>query len=150
MCRKYLTRNNAGFTLLELMATVGVFGILIAIAIPNLVSVLPRLRLSDAARQVATDLQHVRMKAIAQSIPYQISFSTATYVVQRCNGACIDDGGNMALPQGITVTAPIAPQFQPRGIVAAAATIKLSNGITDKWVCVKIVGRVNIQDTVCT
>ena len=150
MCRKYLTRNNAGFTLLELMATVGVFGILIAIAIPNLVSVLPRLRLSDAARQVATDLQHVRMKAIAQSIPYQISFSTATYVVQRCNGACADDGGNMALPDGITVTPPgSSPQFQPRG-TANAATIKLSNGITNKWVCVKIVGRVNIQDTVCT
>jgi prepilin-type N-terminal cleavage/methylation domain-containing protein len=139
-----------GFTLMELMAALGVAAILMAIAIPNFMSTLPGLRLNDAARQVATDLQQLRMKAIAQNLPYQISFSTTTYVLQKCSGSCTNESGNIVLPQGITVTANTAPQFQPRGTVASATTIQLSNGSSNKWVCVRTVGRVNIQDTVCS
>jgi hypothetical protein len=121
------------------------------IALPFFTRTLPALRLSDAARQIATDLQQVRMRAIAQSIPHQINFATTTYIIQRCNGTCADDGGNMILPEGISITPPATPpQFQPRGTVPMAATIRLSNGTASKWVCVKIVGRINIQDTACT
>jgi prepilin-type N-terminal cleavage/methylation domain-containing protein len=144
-------QSQSGFTLIELMAAIGVAALLMVIAIPYFSSTLPHLRLNDAARQIATDLQQVRMRAIAQSIPYQINFSTTTYVVQSCNGSCTDVGGSMALPDGITITPPsTAPQFQPRGTVASAATIRVTNGTTNKWVCVRIVGRINIQDTICT
>ena len=143
-------RNNGGFTLIELLAAIGVASILMAIAIPSFLSTLPGLRLRDAARQVATDLQQIRMKAIAQNIPYQISFSTSTYVLQRCNGSCTNDSGNIALPDGITITASTAPQFQPRGTAAADATITLSNGSSSTRVCVKTVGRVNIQNASCS
>ena len=139
-----------GLTLIELMAALGVAAILMAIAIPNFMSTLPGLRLNDAARQVATDLQQLRMKAIAQNLPYQITFSTTTYVLQKCSGSCINESGNIVLPQGITITATAAPQFQPRGTVAAATTIQLSNGSSNKWVCVRTVGRINVQDTVCS
>ena len=143
--------NGRGFTLIELMATLGVGGLLMVIAIPAFRSTLPRLRLNDAARQVATELQQVRMKAIAQSIPHQINFSTSTYIVQRCNGTCANDGGNMTIPEGITITPPgTSPQFQTRGTVPAATTIRLSNGTTNKWVCVTVIGRIKIQDSVCT
>lgn len=143
-------RNNGGFTLIELLAAIGVASILMAIAIPSFLSTLPGLRLTDAARQVATDLQQIRMKAIAQNIPYQISFSTSTYVLQKCNGSCTNDSGNIALPEGITVTASTAPQFQPRGTAAADATITLSNGSSSTRVCVRTVGRVNIQNASCS
>jgi len=142
--------NDGGFTLIELLAAIGVASILMAIAIPSFLSTLPGLRLTDAARQVATDLQQVRMRAIARNIPYQISFSTTSYVMQRCNGACINDGGNIALPDGITVTASTVPQFQPRGTAAADATITLTNGSSTTRVCVKTVGRVNIQNASCS
>jgi prepilin-type N-terminal cleavage/methylation domain-containing protein len=143
--------NQDGFTVLEILAAIGVAGLLMVLAMPVFTKTLPALRLTDAARQVATDLQQVRMRAIAHSIPHQISFSSTTYVIQRCNGTCTNDSGNMALPEGITVTPPASPpQFQPRGSVSTATTIRLSNGTTNKWVCVRIVGRINIQDTVCT
>jgi Tfp pilus assembly protein FimT len=138
---------------MELMATIGVSAILMAIAIPRLLSVLPGLRLNDAARQVATDLQQIRMKAIAQNIPYQMTLSTTTYVLKKCNNSSCttssNDSGNIVLPEGITVPTPITAQFQPRGTAAAATTITLSNGSSTKWVCVRTVGRVNIQDTTC-
>jgi prepilin-type N-terminal cleavage/methylation domain-containing protein len=150
MSDNHFLQSDGGFTLIELMAAMGVAFILMAIALPNFLSTLPGLRLTDAARQVATDLQQIRMKAIAQNIPYQISFSTTTYVLQRCNGSCANESGNITLPPGISVTASTAPQFQPRGTAAAAATITLSNGSSSKWVCVRTVGRVNIQDASCS
>jgi Tfp pilus assembly protein FimT len=134
-----------------MMAAIGVVFVLMAVAMPMFRNTLPGLRLDDAARQVATELQQVRMKSIAQSIPHQINFSTTSYVIQRCNGSCTNDSGNIALPEGITVTPPsTAPQFQIRGTILAATTIRLSNGSTNKWVCVKVIGRINIQNTVCT
>ena len=142
--------SRAGFTVAELMVTIGVMLILMAIAMPRFLATLPGLRLADAARQVATDLQQLRMKAIAQNIPYQITFSSSTYVLQQCNGGCTNDSGNIALPQGITATASTAPQFQPRGTAAASATITLSNGTAQKYVCVRTVGRIKIQDAVCS
>jgi type IV fimbrial biogenesis protein FimT len=148
--RNFRYFNSAGFTLAELMTVVSVLGILIAIGTPAFTRTLPGLRLTDAARQVATELQHVRMKAIAQGIAQQISFSTTSYTLQRCNGGCTNDSGAIALPEGITATASATPQFQPRGIATSASTITLSNGTQQKFVCVRTIGRVNIQDAACS
>jgi len=142
--------RSAGFTLIEILATISIAAILMAVAIPGFLRVLPGLRLNDAARQIATDLQQLRMKAIAQNIPYQITFSTNTYVLQKCNGSCTNDSGSIVLPYGITVTASTVPQFQSRGTVVANTTITLSNGTAQKWVCVKTIGRVSVQETVCS
>jgi Tfp pilus assembly protein FimT len=142
--------NTAGFTVGEMMAVISILGILVAIGLPAFTRTLPGLRLTDAARQVAAELQHVRMKAIAQGIAQQISFSSSSYVLQRCNGTCTNESGNIALPEGISVTVSATPQFQPRGTVTPAATITLSNGAEQKFVCVKTIGRINIQDAVCS
>jgi prepilin-type N-terminal cleavage/methylation domain-containing protein len=142
--------NSAGFTLAEMMTAISILGILVAIGMPAFTRTLPSLRLADAARQVATELQHVRMKAIAQGIAQQITFSSSSYVLQQCNGTCTDDSGNIALPEGITVTVSGAPQFQPPGTVLAPTTITLSNGTEQRFVCVKTVGRVNIQNATCS
>jgi prepilin-type N-terminal cleavage/methylation domain-containing protein len=139
-----------GFTVIEMLTAISVGSILMAIAVPVLLNTLPALRLADAARQVATELHQVRMKAIAQNIPYQIAFSTTTYVTQKCPASCTDDGGSVSLPTGITLTASTSPQFQTRGNAAAATTITLSNGAIQKWVCVRVVGRINVQDTTCS
>jgi prepilin-type N-terminal cleavage/methylation domain-containing protein len=142
--------SSTGFTLAEVLTGIGLFGILAAIAVPNFNSTLPGLRLGDAARQIAIDLQQLRMKAIAQNIPYQATISSSTYLLQKCNGSCTSDSGNIALPTGITASASGAPQFLGRGTASAGVTITLSNGSTTKYVCVKTVGRVNIQDTTCS
>ena len=135
---------------MEMMTAISVIGILAAIGFPAFTRTLPGLRLTDAARQVATELQHVRMKAIAKGIPQQISFSTSSYVLQHFNGTCANDSGNIGLPAGITATAATAPRFEPRGTVTTAAAITLSNGTSQKFVCVKTIGRVNIQDGACS
>jgi type IV fimbrial biogenesis protein FimT len=142
-------RSCAGFTVIEVLTAMSLVAILAAIGMPAFTRTLPSLRLTDAARQVATELQHVRMRAIARGIPQQITFSTGSYVVQQCNGSCTNESGNIALPQGITATVA-TPRFEPRGTVTTATAITLSNGSAQKFVCVTTIGRVNIKDSACS
>jgi prepilin-type N-terminal cleavage/methylation domain-containing protein len=144
------TKRNSGFTVFEMLTAIVVGSILMAVAVPSFFLVLPGLRLGFAARQVATELQQLRMKAISQKIPYQIAFSSNSYVLQKCPAMCTDDSENIVLPTGITVTASASPQFLTRGSALSDTTITLSNGSSQKWVCIKTVGRINVQDTVCS
>jgi prepilin-type N-terminal cleavage/methylation domain-containing protein len=139
-----------GFTVVEVLTAISLVAILAAIGMPAFTRTLPSLRLTDAARQVATELQHVRMRAIARGIPQQVTFSSSSYIVQQCNGACTNQSGSIALPSGITATAATMPRFEPRGTVTTATAITLSNGAAQKFVCVTTIGRVNIKDGACS
>ncbi len=161
---RHTDRTSSGFTLIEMVATMGVMMLLIAIAVPAFLRWLPTFNLSAAARQVATDLQQARAKAVAQNcqglvcgMTYQLNFSAATYVIQKCTPAptsCTNDGGNIGLPTGISFSASGVVQFISPGILPpgtpAPASVVLSNGSAQKLVCVTLIGRVKIQNTSCT
>jgi hypothetical protein len=86
------------------------------------------------------------MKAINQNVTVQVLFSAGatTYVVQKCTPSCANDGDNVVLPQGITVTASVTPQFLPRGTAGATATVTLSNGASTAQVQILPVGRIKV------
>lgn len=133
------TRSSLGFTVTELMGAMGVAAVLMGIAIPSFFSLLPTLRLSSAARQLATDLQLARMKAISQNTSYTVTFDTA-------NGTYSFGADSRDLDElypGITITSASNPTFSPRG-TANSVTITLSNGSATKQVQVSAVGRVKI------
>ena len=139
------SRNDRGFTVIEILVALAVMGILIKISVPAFSSWLPTLKLSSAARQVATDLQLARMKAISQNSSYTVTFNTG-------NGTYTYGSESRDLGQlfpGITISSASNPTFTPRG-TANAVTITLSNGSAQKLVCVKAMGRVNTADTSCT
>lgn len=53
-----------GFTLLELMATIAVFGILVALAVPSFTTMMNRNRLTAEANELLAGIQYARMEAI--------------------------------------------------------------------------------------
>ncbi|HEU4340430.1 MAG TPA: GspH/FimT family pseudopilin [Candidatus Binatia bacterium] len=139
------SRNSGGYTLAELLVLMGVIAALLGTGVPAFLSYLPSFRLSSAARQVAADLQLARMRAIAQNVSYTVTFdvSTESYTFGS-------DSRNLPdLFPGITITAASDATFTSRG-TASAVAIELSNGAGQKFVCVKVMGRVNIQDSSCT
>ena len=152
--RSFRKLNSAGFTLMEMMTAISVVGILAAIGFPAFTRTLPGLRLTDAARQVATELQYTRIRAISQSTRYQLVFAPTSYLRQQWTGALwVNDAGagNFALPAGVTALANENPDFQPRGILtnAGMVTITLDNGAQQMFVCVTTIGRVRIQNAMC-
>ena len=138
-----------GFTLIEILVTIGVAGILMGIAVPAFYTVLPGIRLASAARQVATDLQLARMRAISQRVPQGLTFDTATtYTINPdCIGTIGPDTRNLTLLYpGTTVTvAPGNPCFTTVG-AANVTTITLSNnGLPPRIVTVNAAGKIFTQ-----
>jgi prepilin-type N-terminal cleavage/methylation domain-containing protein len=134
--------GTAGFSFIETLTAIFILGILAAIAMPHFTKLLPGIRLSSAARQIATDLQLARMRAIAQHTNQPVTFdtSTATYTL----GA---DTRNLAqLYPGTTITSVSAgnPTFNTTGTVAAATTITISNNSVTKQIQINAIGRVSI------
>ena len=73
------TRSDQGFTIMELVVVMTLALIIMGIALPNLLSWLPTYRLSAGARQVASDLQLARMKAISQNAKFRLIFNGNVY-----------------------------------------------------------------------
>ncbi|HEV8711269.1 MAG TPA: GspH/FimT family protein [Candidatus Binatia bacterium] len=157
-------RNLRGFTLLELLLVIVLLGILGGLASLQVAPLLSRTRLERGARQVATDLQAVKMKAIAQNRSFRVTFrpDTRDYVVDKnedgawqrqaldAHSSETRENALIALPPGVSITAVNSGGeviFVPRGYVDAGITITLGTapGAERKRIVVNLAGRVRIE-----
>ena len=143
--------SNCGFTLVELLATLTIFSILVVMAVPIWGTLLPGYRLNAAARQVATEFQSARNRAMGQYRRFRMVFDSATtYRVERENTPGAADyalfSGPKSLPSGITATSNNTPIFQTRGDASPTGSITLTNSKGEtKAITVSSTGRVEIQ-----
>ena len=149
---------NLGFTVVELLTVMAIMMVITAIATPTFYYWLPTYRLSAGARQIAADLQLARMKAISQNTSYRLRFTDPnTYEMQKFDGvwAVAPGHGSVDLPEGITVTIGTpynTSEFQSRGTAntgVGTSAITVTNGDLNNVVCIKLVGRVFIDDSSC-
>ena len=70
--------NKKAFTLVELMVVIAIFGIIVLIAAPNLVTGLPKYRIKRAARDMTSKIRAARSEAIKTSSNITIEFNTTT------------------------------------------------------------------------
>jgi prepilin-type N-terminal cleavage/methylation domain-containing protein len=131
-----------GYSLIELVATMAVATIVAAIALPSWNELLPSYRLDSSVRQVQSELHHIKMRAAAENVSFQLVYSdgATTYLIKRDSAVLV----TKPLPAGIVVTNPGTISFSPRG-TASGNRIRLrsSNGIC-KQVVVSVTGRVRI------
>jgi len=129
----------AGFTLIEVLVTIGVAAILMAIAIPQFNATLPGIRLASAARQVVTDLQLARMTAVSQRTSQVVAFNTATATYVFGNNT---RNLNQLYP-GTTITNVTDPNPTFNAVGAATpTTITLTNNGVNLVVQVNTAGRI--------
>lgn len=131
--------NDRGFTLIEILVAVAIFGILSAIAAPNLAAVKQRFRLDGAARQVFSEIMSARMKAINENSTYTITFPT-THTIQIV-GSATRTVDLQTLYDGVTLSSSAATiNLSSRGTSDAASTITITNSTGSKTVSLKITG----------
>lgn len=137
---------NAGFTMIELMTTMVIVGVLAVLAIPAFGEQLARRRLEGVATDLTTDLQFARSQAVSLRQDVRLrSTSTTTYVVDNSAGTVTHK--SVTLPAGITITNGVTVTYDAlRGSAAAARTFGLASGSTSATmqVDVAVTGRASV------
>ena len=143
----------AGFTLVELLVTMAIIGIVSSVTAVNVVREIPRYRLTNAASQLAWTFRGLRMRAISHHHAVHVTFTnTHVYTVwtdRNDNG--LSDSGEVqtidihgAYP-GVQVAATADPTFDPTGTVTNLPTITLTNPTGSKTLTINLLGEVTIQ-----
>jgi Tfp pilus assembly protein FimT len=141
----------------ELMVSMGIFTILLAIAVPGFVAQQPTRQLSGAARLVLAELMSARAKAVEENNQYVVSFPTSTgiLILDDNNNDGTADAGESTRSRsleddypGVTISkngGDPDPIFSPRGTAAGATTITVANSSGSRTVTVGLTGVVKIN-----
>jgi type IV fimbrial biogenesis protein FimT len=136
------SKSKHGYSLIELVATMALAGILAAIALPSWNKLLPSYQLDSSARQFQSELHNIKMRAATENVGFQLVYANgaAGYTIQRDSAVLV----TKPLPAGVIVTSAATISFSPRG-TASANRIRLrsSDGMC-KQVVVSPTGRVRI------
>ena len=141
-------QNNRGFTLLELVLSTLLIGVLAQLVAMDMIGQMPQRRLSGATQQMTWDLMRARMLAIKRRQNVQVTFVDAhTYTIWiDTNKNGVTDSGEEELQdmhnkyRGVTVTSTNTITFNSRGASQNTATITLTNSKGSKVVTVNVAG----------
>jgi prepilin-type N-terminal cleavage/methylation domain-containing protein len=122
-------RSRAGYSLVELLTSIAILGVLAAAGLPHLDS--RRQDMNSAAQQVIGDYRWARTRAITSGVHYAVKWTgSGAYQVQRmkqnADGTWSLDQAvkQITLPTTVLRTgSPDSIEFNTRGMVVAATTM---------------------------
>jgi type IV fimbrial biogenesis protein FimT len=144
-----------GFSIAEMMATLGVFAVLMAVAVPSFLAFQPGMRLNGASREVLGKLMWARSKAVEQNSTYVVIFPTdhSLQIFNDTNGNSAPDVGEWTQTidlqtdySDVTFSkSGVDPTFNSRGTAGGTTTITLTNPSGSQTVTVTPTGNVKIS-----
>ncbi len=113
-----MSRKHRGFSLVEMMVVIGVFGVLTALSLPAFGRYIRSNRISTSVSRFAADLQLARATAIANGRIIQVATTGNTYVITDISTGTVVQ--TRALERGVEVQTNTQVRFFPWGVADAA------------------------------
>jgi prepilin-type N-terminal cleavage/methylation domain-containing protein len=146
------TYSRAGFTVLELIIVVVIFGIMVSLALPPMSRVVRHNRVNRAATVIASDLQNAFATAGRSRQPVRIQADNANrsyQFIDRKTGTVLRMRtfyGDTSEYKLTTLTfTPATVDVFPSGISSAALTVDLANGDYAKQLTASTAGFVRVS-----
>jgi prepilin-type N-terminal cleavage/methylation domain-containing protein len=95
MCRIRHSRPESGFSLIELLVVVGIIAVMAAVGLPAIGRYFRNYQIRNAAREVASEIQTARTKAIMKNVNWGVLFVTLSPTSYRV--VIEDDPANPAM-----------------------------------------------------
>jgi len=179
VCKKTPSVRNKGFTLIELIITVTIVGILAALAYPSFRNLILNTRIKSVASELAVTLNTARSEAIKQKSEGSTLQRVITVCVSQDGSTCtgtnwadgwivwsdknsnlnIDDGEIVrvaaAAPQNITITFTASSlQFNLDGTSATTGAFQVCDSVrsgeTGRQVVIGAIGTVSVSNFICS
>jgi prepilin-type N-terminal cleavage/methylation domain-containing protein len=85
---KAVATDRKGFTLPEVLIALAILAILVSLAAPGMAGMMDRHRVATASRQLITDLQYAKTRAVTENTSYRVNFDVGNgrYRVERSDG----------------------------------------------------------------
>lgn len=84
-------KGHQGFTLVEVIIVLLIIGVMMAIALPNISKWIPNYRLKEAARDLYSNFQQVRILAVKENKNWAIVFDVTNDRYYLCSDSGADD-----------------------------------------------------------
>ena len=154
-----------GLTIIELLVVVVILGIVAALAAPNISGWMESYTVRKCGRQLVSDLQLAKMRAVSQGVQHRISFDPGnrSYTIQQGNASsgstawtqvdlvrALSNEQNPYYAKGVTLASNFANNvvlFSPVGTASPAGTVTLSGATPNynRYVRVILTGRVRLE-----
>jgi prepilin-type N-terminal cleavage/methylation domain-containing protein len=142
-----MNRRTFGFSLIEVVISIAILGLIIAMLSHSFTNQAPKYQLKRATWEIYSRLNYARYKAIYRGTKYKVSFESNSYVIERFD----DAKGEWRTEQrsfldGVKITANNSPIFHPRGTVSNLASITVYNSRGQYKISIAISGRIKVTE----
>ena len=162
-------RSERGYSMVELLITLGLIGVVSAISVPVFIESNARSSLWSGSEQIGASIRSARLRAISQNTSYRVTFNCPsanelrTLIVTgdaavdddpgRCSQTIDGDSGIIQLPVGVAydVADTTSLEVTGRGIFTANGggiplTITVTHGAATRTLTVSGTGQITFTD----